>query len=95
VSLDEDPHASAETKGEMEHRLLLDVIVEEGPTVFELLRLAGENKSLLVGGNALPVRVLTICIPPRRRQYRVACVGVWRPITHDSVGSTGIVEVTC
>ena len=52
-SLDEDLHATAETKDEMERRLLLDVIVGESPPVFELL--PGENEPLLVRGDAFLV----------------------------------------
>jgi hypothetical protein len=51
--LDEDLHATAETKNKVERRLLLDVVVREGATVLELL--AGEDQTLLVRGNALLV----------------------------------------
>jgi hypothetical protein len=49
--LNEDLHSSAETKDEMESRLLLDVVVRECATVFELL--SGEDEALLVRGDAL------------------------------------------
>ena len=39
--------ATAQPQHEVEGRLLLDVVVREGPAVFELL--AGEDQALLVG----------------------------------------------
>jgi hypothetical protein len=51
--LDENLHATAEAKHEMEGRLLLDVIVGQGAAIFELL--AGEDKALLVWWDALLV----------------------------------------
>jgi len=47
----EDLHPSSKTKDEMESRLLLDVIVRECATVFELL--SREDEVLLIRGNAL------------------------------------------
>ena len=35
--LDEDLHASAQTKDEMEGRLLLDVVIRQGTAILELL----------------------------------------------------------
>ena len=49
--LNEDLHASTETKDEMKGRLLLDVVVRERPAVFKLL--ASKDKTLLVRGDAL------------------------------------------
>ena len=51
--LNEDLHASSESQDEMEGRLLLNIVVSKGSAIFELL--TGEDKSLLVGGNALLV----------------------------------------
>ena len=45
--LDKDLHATSESKDEMESRFLLDVVVGEGSTVFELL--SSEDESLLIG----------------------------------------------
>jgi len=45
-SLDEDLHTTSESENEMESGLLLDVVVGEGSTVFELL--TSEDESLLV-----------------------------------------------
>merc|ERR1712039_493328 len=45
--LDEDLHAAAQTKNEVESRLLLDVVVGEGAAVLELL--ASKDETLLVG----------------------------------------------
>jgi streptomycin 6-kinase len=50
-SLDEDLHATSKTKDEVKGALLLNVVVGEGATVFELL--AGEDESLLIGRDAL------------------------------------------
>ena len=51
--LHEDLHATTEAKNKVKGRLLLDVVVGESTSVFELL--AGENESLLVWGDALLV----------------------------------------
>merc|ERR1719350_871590 len=51
--LDEDLHSSSEPEDEMKSRLLLDVIVGQGPAVFELL--SSEDQPLLVWGNPLLV----------------------------------------
>jgi hypothetical protein len=52
-SLDEDLHATAETKNQVEGRLLLDVIVRKSATVLELL--AGKDEALLIWGDAFLV----------------------------------------
>ena len=52
-SLHEDLHATAETEDEMESGLLLDVVVAQSATIFELL--ASKDESLLVGWDALLV----------------------------------------
>ena len=46
-------HAATETQDKVEGRLLLDVVVREGAAVLELL--AGEDETLLIGGDALLV----------------------------------------
>ena len=46
-------HATTETKDEVKGRLLLDVVVRESAAVLELL--AGEDETLLIGGDALLV----------------------------------------
>merc|ERR1712203_1201899 len=51
--LHEDLHTSPKTENEMKGGLLLDVVVGEGPSVFELL--ASEDQPLLVRGDALLV----------------------------------------
>ena len=51
--LDEDLHASSESEDEVQSRLLLDIVIGEGTAVFKLL--AGKDKTLLVGRNALLV----------------------------------------
>ena len=47
--LDEDLHAAAEAEDEVKRRFLLDIIIGEGATVFELF--ACEDQTLLVGGD--------------------------------------------
>jgi len=51
--LDENLHATTETKDQMEGGLLLDVVIRESASVFELL--SGENQALLIRGNTLLV----------------------------------------
>ena len=51
--LDENLHTSPETKDQMKSRLLLDVVVTERPSVFELL--SSEDEPLLIGWNAFLV----------------------------------------
>ena len=51
--LDEDLHATTETEDQMESGLLLDVVIRESASIFELL--SGENQALLIGGNPLLV----------------------------------------
>ena len=52
-SLDENLHTTSKSEDEMESGLLLDVVVGEGSTVFELL--TSEDKSLLVWWNTFLV----------------------------------------
>ena len=56
--LDEDLHTTSESEDEMEGGFLLDVVVGEGSSVFELL--TGEDKSLLIGWDALLVLDLSL-----------------------------------
>jgi len=56
--LDEDLHATTETKDQMESRLLLDVVIRESAPVFKLL--SGENQALLIRGNSLLVLDLSL-----------------------------------
>ena len=51
--LDEDLHSIAETEDQVECALLLDVVIDEGAAVFELL--AGEDKPLLARGDSFLV----------------------------------------
>ena len=46
--LNENMHTITETEDEMESRLLLDVVIDEGAAVFKLL--SDEDESLLVWG---------------------------------------------
>ena len=49
--LDEDLHTSTETKDEMKGRLLLDIIVGEGSSIFQLL--SSKDKTLLIRRNSI------------------------------------------
>ena len=51
--LDEDLHATAQTKDKVEGALLLDVVIVEGAAILKLL--ASEDQALLVRGDALLV----------------------------------------
>merc|ERR1712093_215328 len=51
--LDEDLHTAAQTKNEVESRLLLDVVVGQGTAVLELL--TSKDEALLIRGDALLV----------------------------------------
>jgi len=48
--LDEDLHASSQSQDQVKGRLLLDVVVRKGPSVFQLF--ASEDESLLIGRDA-------------------------------------------
>merc|ERR1719464_2191334 len=61
--LDENLHSSSETKNEVKSRLLLDVIIREGPAVLQLL--PGEDQPLLVWGNPLLVLDLSLDVLDR------------------------------
>jgi hypothetical protein len=55
-----DLHASTETKNQVQGGLLLNVVVTQGTTILKLL--AGEDKTLLVGRDALLVLDLALDI---------------------------------
>jgi len=57
-SLDEDLHTTAKSEDEMESGLLLDVVVRESSSVFELL--SGEDETLLIGRDALLILDLSL-----------------------------------
>ena len=79
--LDEDLHTTSESEDQVESRFLLDVVVTEGSTVFELL--SGENESLLIGWDAFLVLDLSLDI----------LNGVtWLNIKSDGLASKGLDE---
>jgi hypothetical protein len=49
-SFNENLHSSSQSKDQMESGFLLNVIIGEGSSVFQLF--SGKNKSLLIGGNS-------------------------------------------
>merc|ERR1712219_8693 len=57
-SLDEDLHTTSQSQDEMKSGFLLDVVVAEGSSIFELL--AGEDESLLIGRDTFLVLDLSL-----------------------------------
>ena len=55
-----DLHASTKTKHQVKGRLLLNVVIRQGPTVFKLL--SSEDQALLIRRNALLVLDLALHI---------------------------------
>ena len=49
--LDKDLHTTPQTKNQVKRRLLLDVIIRQGPPIFELF--PSEDETLLIRRNAL------------------------------------------
>ena len=77
--LDEDLHTTSESEDEMESGFLLDVVVLEGSSVFELL--SSEDESLLIWGNTFLVLDLGLDVFNRVRLFDVegdslACEGL-------------------
>ncbi len=62
---DENLHAAAETKDQVEGALLLDVVVRQRAAIFQLL--TGEDQSLLVRGNSFLVLNLGLHVFDRVR----------------------------
>jgi len=60
LDLDATDTTTTKSEDEMESGLLLDVVVGEGATIFELL--AGEDQTLLIGGNTFLVLDLSLDI---------------------------------
>ena len=77
----------------MEGRLLLNVVVTEGAAVLELL--AGEDQSLLVGGNALLVLDLGLDIVDRVRGLHLEGDGLARQGLHEAVARRRILVSRC
>jgi hypothetical protein len=61
--LDENLHATTETEDKVQGRLLLDIVVGEGPAVFKLF--AGKDEALLGGRDALLVLDLRLDVVDR------------------------------
>merc|ERR1719277_1988393 len=51
--LDEDLHTSSQSKNQMQSTLLLDIVIREGSSIFQLL--SSKDQSLLVWGNSFLV----------------------------------------
>lgn len=71
--------SSTKTQHQMERRLLLNIVVAQGTTIFELL--ASKNQSLLVGRNTLLVLNLGLDIVNRVR---------WLDIERDGLSGQGL-----
>ena len=67
--LDEDLHATAEAKHQVQSGLLLDVVVRKSTAVLELL--AREDQTLLVGGDAFLVLDLGLHVVDRVRRLHI------------------------
>jgi hypothetical protein len=67
--LDEDLHSSAEAKDKMKSGFLLDVVVGEGATVFELL--SSEDETLLVRWNAFLILNLGLDVVNGIRRFNL------------------------
>merc|ERR1719391_1440856 len=81
--LHEDLHTSPETEHKMESGLLLDVVVGEGPSVFELL--ASEDQPLLVWGDALLVLDLGLHILDGVRRLNLKGDGLPSECLHEDL----------
>merc|ERR1719352_1269098 len=80
-SLDENLHSTSESEDEMEGGFLLDVVVGEGSSILELL--TGEDKSLLIGWDALLVLDLSLDVFDGVR---------WLDLKSDSLSRKGLNE---
>jgi hypothetical protein len=72
--LDEDLHATTETKDQMESGLLLDVVVRESAPILKLL--SGEDQTLLVRGNSLLVLNLRLDVIDGVRRFDLESNGL-------------------
>jgi len=67
---------SPQTQDEMQGRLLLDIVVTESASVFELL--SGKDETLLIRGNAFLILDLGLDVVDRIRRFNVKCDGLSR-----------------
>merc|ERR1719188_1215696 len=58
--LDEDLHTSSQSKNQMQSTFLLDVVIGEGSSIFQLL--SGKDQSLLIWGNSFLILDLSLDI---------------------------------
>jgi len=72
--LDEDLHSSSESKDQMKGWFLLDVVVWQGSSIFELL--SSEDKSLLIGGDSFFVLNLSFDVINSVRWFNVKSDGL-------------------
>ena len=72
--LDEDLHTTAKSEDEMKSGFLLDVIIREGSSIFELL--TGEDKTLLIGRNTFLVLDLGFHVVNGVRWLNLECDGL-------------------
>jgi len=72
--LDKDLHATTETKDQVKGGLLLDVVVREGPAVFQLL--ASKDQPLLIRGDTFLVLDLGLDILNGVRWLNFQCNGL-------------------
>ena len=72
-SLHEDLHTTTEAENQVKSGLFLDVVVGQGATVFKLL--AGEDKALLIRGNAFLILDLGLYVVDRVDRFDVESDG--------------------
>ena len=82
--------ATAQAEHQVERRLLLDVIVRQRAAVLELL--AGENQTLLVGGDALLILDLGLDIVDRVAGLNLEGDGLTREGLHEDLCATRVLK---
>ena len=94
-SLDKDLHSAAETKHQVQGRLLLDVVVAQSATIFQLL--TSKDQTLLVRWDALLVLDLGFHILDRVRWLDIECNGFTREGFDENLHRVrlGLLELVC
>merc|ERR550519_1417309 len=74
VSLDKDLHSSPESEDQMKSGLFLDVVIRQGPAIFELF--SSKDQSLLVWGDSLFILDLSLDIFNGVRRFHLQSDGL-------------------
>merc|ERR1711963_451797 len=72
--LDKNLHASSQSQNQMKGRLLLDIVVRQGPSIFQLL--SSKDKTLLVWWNALLILNFGLDVFNSVRSFNLECDGL-------------------